>query len=134
MHSTCTSYTRRSAIELHEATPTINYRLLLEKIKTFDVGDFVMVRICPEQFPPGTVKKLHACNAGPFQILKKFNDNAYVINLSKNFSNSYTFNVEDLVDYKGPNFNQTTKWLMSMNLSLFLRAPHFLHSQIFYPI
>jgi len=38
-----------------------------------------MVRICPEQFPLGTVKKLHARSAGPFQVLKKLNDNAYII-------------------------------------------------------
>jgi len=42
-----------------------------------------MVQICSEQFPLGTVKKLHACSVGQFQIVKKLNDNAYVIDLSK---------------------------------------------------
>ena len=38
-----------------------------------------MVRICPERFPPGIVKKLQARSIGPFKILTKLNDNAYVI-------------------------------------------------------
>ena len=36
------------------------------------------------------VKKLHARSAGLFQILKKLNDNVYVINFSKNFGISST--------------------------------------------
>ena len=64
-----------------------------------------MIRIRLERFPSGTVKKLHARSVGPFQILKKLNDNAYAIDISKNFAISYTFNVEGIVDYKGPEFN-----------------------------
>ena len=63
-----------------------------------------MVRIRPEWFRPGTVKKLHARSASPFQILKKLND-VYVIDLSQNFSISSTFNIKNLVGYKGPDFN-----------------------------
>ena len=59
-----------------------------------------MVRIRPEWFPPGTVKKLHVRSNGPFQILKKLNDNVYVIDLNQDFGISFTFNIEDLVDYK----------------------------------
>ena len=55
-------------------------------------------------FTTGTVKKLHTRSAGPFQILK-LNDNTYVIDLSQDFGISSTFNIEDLVDYKGPDFN-----------------------------
>jgi len=43
-----------------------------------------------------TVKKLHARSTGPFQVLKKLTDNAYVIGIPKDFGISSTFNIEDL--------------------------------------
>ena len=52
-----------------------------------------MVPIRPEWFPPETVKKLHARSAGPFQILKKLNDNAYVTDFPQDFDISFTFNI-----------------------------------------
>ena len=57
-----------------------------------------MVRIRPKWFPTGTV------SAGVFKILKKLNYNAYVINLPEDFKISFTFNVENLVDYEGPDY------------------------------
>ena len=39
---------------------------LHHRLRTFDIGDYVMVRMRPERFPPGTVKKLHARSARPF--------------------------------------------------------------------
>lgn len=59
-----------------------------------------MVRICPERFSPETLKKLHACGSGPFKILRKINTNAHVQDLSDHL----TFNIENLVAYKGPDF------------------------------
>ena len=56
-----------------------------KKLKIFNVGDYVIVRIRLEWFSPGTVKKLHAHSADPFQILKKLNDNTYIINLPQDF-------------------------------------------------
>ena len=36
----------------------------------FQVGDYVMIWIQPKRFPSGTIKKLQACSAGPFKVLK----------------------------------------------------------------
>ena len=74
---------------------------LHHRLRTFNVRDYMMVRMRPERFPPGTVKKLHARSAEPFKILKKINSNAYVVDLPPDFGISCTFNVEDLVPYRG---------------------------------
>jgi hypothetical protein len=68
----------------------------------FAVGDYVMIRIRPERFPSGTVKKLQARSAGPFKVLKRIGSNAYVIELPSDYGISSTFNIEDLIAYKGP--------------------------------
>uniref|UniRef100_A0A2N9IG07 RNA-directed DNA polymerase n=1 Tax=Fagus sylvatica TaxID=28930 RepID=A0A2N9IG07_FAGSY len=68
----------------------------------FAVGDYVMIRIRPERFPSGTVKKLQARSAGPFKVLKRIGSNAYVIELPPDYGISSTFNIEDLIAYKGP--------------------------------
>ena len=60
-----------------------------------------MVRLRPERFSPGTVKKLHARSTWLFQILKRINSNAYVVDLPPDFGISCPFNVEDLVSYRG---------------------------------
>ena len=51
----------------------------------FNEGDYVMIRIWPERFLPGTIKKLHARSAGPYKILKKINPKACVIDLPSDF-------------------------------------------------
>jgi hypothetical protein len=61
-----------------------------------------MIRIRPERFPSGTVKKLQARSAGSFKVLKRIGSNAYVIELPSDYGISSTFNIEDLVAYKGP--------------------------------
>jgi len=85
-----------------------NYKLradIRKRLKTFNVGDYVMVKIRPEWLLSGTVKKLYVCSPDPFQILKKLNDNAYAIDLPQDFGISFIFKIEDLVYYKGTDFN-----------------------------
>ena len=67
----------------------------------FQVGDYVMVRIRPERYPSGTARKLCARSAGPFKVLKRIGPNAYVIDLPPDSGISSTFNIEDLVAFKG---------------------------------
>ena len=85
-----------------------------------------MVRIRPERYPPGTVKKLHARSAGPFKILKKINSNAYVVDIPPDFDISPSFNVEDLIAFKGPIFSLIILYWMSLPLSQLLRDPYYL--------
>jgi len=59
---------------------------------------------------------LRAFSIDPFQILKKLNCNVYIIN----FDINSIFNIEDLVDYKGFDFNPSNL-LMNHPMSLFLR-------------
>ena len=73
-----------------------DYRLragVRKKFKTFNVGKLVMVQFFRNEFPPGTIKKLHPRSAGPFKILTKLNDNAYVIDLPEDFEINSTFNL-----------------------------------------
>ncbi|KAL5770417.1 hypothetical protein ACOSP7_014571 [Xanthoceras sorbifolium] len=64
---------------------------------------FVLIRLRPERFPPGSFTKLHARRAGPFPILKKLGPNAYLVDLPGSYTFSHIFNVEDLTAYKGTN-------------------------------
>jgi len=86
-----------------------------------------MIWIRLQQFPPRIVKKLNARSAGPYKILKKINLNAYVIDLPSDFRISSTFNISDLVTYKGPPFNPDNPLvdLDEPTHNLLFKGPHF---------
>ena len=99
--------------------------------KTFNVGDYVMVRIYLKQFPSGIVKMLHVHNDGPFKILNKLNCNTYVINLPRDYDIRRTFNVNDLVDYKS---FDCSPLIVEPSPKLFFERPPFTPSQILIPL
>ena len=50
----------------------------------------------------GKVLKLGSRGSGPFKVLKRFGINASELELSKEYGVNPTFNVSDLVPYRGP--------------------------------
>ena len=52
-----------------------------------------------ERFPPERKSKLLPRVDGPFEVLQKINDNAYKIDLPREYRVSCTFNVPDLKPY-----------------------------------
>ena len=55
------------------AQSNVNNKLwadIRKRLKTFNIGEFVMDQIHPKRFSLGTIR-----SAGPFHILKKLNNN-----------------------------------------------------------
>ena len=72
------------------------------RFREFQAGDMVMIRLRPERYANESTHKLHPRAAGPFQVRRKINSNAYDIAIPPDWRIPPTFNVCDLVPYQGP--------------------------------
>jgi hypothetical protein len=70
--------------------------------KNFREEDFVMVYLRRGCLPARTSGKMRNKKYGPCKIIKKINDNAYVVDLPENLGISLTFNVADIFKYFPP--------------------------------
>ncbi len=68
----------------------------------FEVGDKVWVIFV--RFPIGVYSKLRDWKVGPCKIIKRVNDNAWLLKLPSHLNTSYVFNVKHLIPYKGDPF------------------------------
>ena len=65
-------------------------------------GDLVWLHLRKERFPEERNSKLKPRGDGPFKVLKRINDNAYVIDIPQSkYLVSNSFNVSDLSPYHG---------------------------------
>jgi hypothetical protein len=68
---------------------------------TFESGDMVWLHLRKDRFPTLRRSKLMPRVAGPFKVLTKINDNAYILDMPPDFGVSTSFNVTDLKPYLG---------------------------------
>src|SRR4051812_40171470 len=97
--------------KLHEYTrATIEQQVLRQasrlnknkKEMIFEEGDLVWIHLSKDRFPKEHDSKLKPRGDGPFKVLKRINNNAYIIDIpTSKYLVSSTFNVKDLSPYHG---------------------------------
>jgi hypothetical protein len=96
---------KSSTVRLKSGCRVPTRNISAEKINTerelqFEVGDLVLAHLRKEIFPRGTYNKLKMKKIGPCKILRKFEANAYEIELPDDVGISPIFNVADLYPYR----------------------------------
>jgi hypothetical protein len=74
----------------------------------FEEGDSVWVHLRKDRFPDQRKSKLQPRKDGPFKVLRKIKDNAYVVDLLSAYGVSSSFNVTDLSPFFGLKESTTT--------------------------
>ena len=103
--------------ELHEyirrqiAISNDNYKSIVnshKRLQEFDIRDEAMVRVRPERFSPETLKKLHVQRMGPYRVLRRFDSNAYELDIFCDLGINPVFSIEDLTLHRTPVAYPTT--------------------------
>ena len=68
---------------------------------TFEPGDWVWLHLRKERFPKQCQSKLFPRGDGPFRVLQRINENAYKLELPREYNVSATFNVANLIPFLG---------------------------------
>nr|KYP34005.1 Transposon Ty3-I Gag-Pol polyprotein [Cajanus cajan] len=70
---------------------------------TFEIGDWVWLHLRKARFPTQRKSKLNPRGDGPFQVLKRISDNAYIQDTPSDYGVSSSFDVCDLTPFIGTN-------------------------------
>ncbi|KAK1602063.1 hypothetical protein QYE76_017106 [Lolium multiflorum] len=116
--------------KLHEETrATIQDHVLRQanrlnakkKERVFEEGDLVWVHLRKERFPQERNSKLKPRGDGPFKVLKRINNNAYVIDIpTSKYLVSNTFNISDLSPHHGDEEEQESRTTLSQGGEMIL--------------
>ena len=88
----------------------------------FDKGDWVWLHLRKDRFPTKRKSKLSPRGDGPFQVLKRINNNAYILDLPKEYGVHHTFNIIDLISFAGSNEEEEEEDVLDLRTNPFQEA------------
>jgi hypothetical protein len=95
----------------------IRHAAMINKSKTpriFEEGDLVWIHLSKDRFPHERNSKLKPRSDGPYKVLKRINDNAYIIDIpTSKYLMSNTFNIKDLSPFHGEMVNEELRSTLS---------------------
>ncbi|KAK1648987.1 hypothetical protein QYE76_066792 [Lolium multiflorum] len=103
-----------------------------DKYKTSSLkGDLVWIHLRKDRFPQERNSKLKPRGDGPFKVLKRINDNAYVVDIpTSKYLVSNTFNVTDLSPYHGDEENIESRTTLSQGGEMMQPHPRYIDQDI----
>jgi len=69
------------------------------KALIFEPGDWVWLHLRKDRFPTHRKSKLMPRGDGPFQVIKRINENTYELDLPDTYLGSHSFNISDLTPF-----------------------------------